>query len=95
MATKFKAQVSRSTVTGCWRLYVVLFGVPASQWPECDLNPGPEVPSVQARSRALNALGYVFTDGAEWQWAEACSLPDDLDSPVCLFATAEVQEATG
>ncbi|MGN9791376.1 DUF6303 family protein [Streptomyces sp. OZ13] len=94
MAATFTAQVSRSTVTGRWRLYVVLLGVPGSQWPECDLNPGPEVPSVQERSRALDALGYVFTDGAEWQWAEIGSVPDDPDAPVRLFATAEVRETS-
>ncbi|MEU0083464.1 DUF6303 family protein [Streptomyces sp. NPDC006274] len=92
MATTFKAQVSRSTVTGRWRLYVVLLGVPASQWPEYDLNAGPEVPSVQARSRALNTLGYVFTDGANWQWAEALPVPEFPDAPARLFATAEVLE---
>jgi hypothetical protein len=93
MAATFKAQVSRSTVTGRWRLYVVLLGVPGSQWPEYDLNHGPEVPTVQARSRALNALGYVFTDGVEWQWAEALPVPEFPDAPVRLFATAKVREA--
>ncbi|MFF3288488.1 DUF6303 family protein [Streptomyces sp. NPDC003023] len=94
MAAAFTAQVSRSTVTDRWRLYVVLLGVPASQWPEYDLNRGPEVPSVQERSRALNALGYVFTDDAEWQWAETLPVPDEPDAPVRLFATTKVREAT-
>ncbi|MFF3242216.1 DUF6303 family protein [Streptomyces sp. NPDC002870] len=94
MTATFKAQVSLCAVTGRWQLYVVLLGVPVSQWPEFDLNPGPEVPTVQARSRALDALGYVFTDGAEWRWAETCPLPDYPDAPVRLFATAEVREAS-
>ncbi|MFD4144347.1 DUF6303 family protein [Streptomyces sp. NPDC058572] len=88
-----QAQLAPCLVTGRWRLYVALFGVSASQWPAYELNPGPRVPSVQERSRALAALGYVFTDGAAWRWAEERQAPDEPDTPVRLFATAEVREA--
>ena len=93
MAGVFTVQMALSTLTGRWRLYVVLLGVPASQWPEYDLGPGPNVPSIQRRSRALNALGYVFTDGTEWDWTESSERPDDPASRVSLVASATVREA--
>ncbi|MEU6984092.1 DUF6303 family protein [Streptomyces sp. NPDC046324] len=85
----FTAQVSHRRDR--WLLYVVLPG-PVSQWPEADLGPG-EVPTVRERSRALNALGYVSIDGAEWQWTETALWPDDPASAVRLIASIEVREA--
>ncbi|MGW6565082.1 DUF6303 family protein [Streptomyces sp. NPDC054975] len=89
MATTFTAHLSNRQDR--WRLYVVLPG-PVSAWPEADLGCG-EVPTVRERSRALNALGYVFTDGAEWQWTESSVWPDDPASAVRLIASVEVREA--
>ncbi|GGT62519.1 DUF6303 family protein [Streptomyces lateritius] len=74
-----------------WRLYVVL-PRPVSAWPEADLGSG-EVPTVRERSRALNALGYTFTDGAEWQWTETTLWPDDPTARAYLIASIEVREA--
>ncbi|TQK52887.1 hypothetical protein FBY35_3343 [Streptomyces sp. SLBN-118] len=90
MAT-FKAQLANSG--GRWCLYVVLLGVPVSQWPERAFGSA-VVPTVQERSRALNALGYVFTDGAEWEWFEDSATFDDPSSAVLLIASVTVREAT-
>ncbi|MGW6567801.1 DUF6303 family protein [Streptomyces sp. NPDC054975] len=74
-----------------WRLYVILPG-PVADWPEYDLGAG-EVPTVRERSRALNALGYVFTDGAEWRWTETTLWPNDPAARAYLIASIEVREA--
>ncbi|MFD3944076.1 DUF6303 family protein [Streptomyces sp. NPDC058579] len=74
-----------------WRLYVLLPG-PVADWPEYDLGSG-EMPTVRERSRALNALGYVFTDGAEWRWTETTLWPNDPDARAYLIASVEVREA--
>lgn len=76
---------------GWWRLYVVLMGVPASRWPEHDFGPTPDVPSVSERSRVLTGLGFVFRDGAEWEWTEYRETPDDDSSPVRLLASLSVR----
>ncbi|MDN3293505.1 DUF6303 family protein [Streptomyces ficellus] len=91
-AGTYTAQMAVSRWTGRWRLYVALLGEPSSQWPEYEFG-GAVVPTVAARSRALNALGYVFTDGAEWTWTEDSTVPDDAASPVLLIASAAVREA--
>ncbi|MBM9620581.1 hypothetical protein JE024_17890 [Streptomyces zhihengii] len=75
--------------TGQWRLYVVIFG--ASEWPTYDFD-GPGVPTVQERSRALAALGYVFTDGPGWEWTEDVTPDDDPAAPVVLIAFTSVRE---
>ncbi|WP_329306494.1 DUF6303 family protein [Streptomyces sp. NBC_01260] len=80
---------------GRWRLYVVLMGVPVSQWPEHDFGPTPVVPPLTERSRALAALGFVFTDGAEWEWEEYSETPDDDTSPVRLLASVKVRSREG
>ncbi|MFI1905193.1 DUF6303 family protein [Streptomyces microflavus] len=80
--------------TGRWTLYVVLMGVPVSQWPEHDF--GTEVvPTLAERSRALTDLGFVFTDGAEWAWEEYPERPDDDSSPVRLLASVQVCSGDG
>ncbi|MGP3635968.1 DUF6303 family protein [Streptomyces sp. 24-1644] len=91
--TEHTAQLSNRG--GWWRLYVVLIGVPVSQWPEHDFGPTPAVPTVPQRSGVLAALGFVFTDGAEWEWTEYSETPDDDTSPVRLLATARVLSRDG
>lgn len=75
---------------GRWRLFVVLAGA-SVQWPEHCFPTGP-VPTRAERSRALNTLGFTFTDGAEWRWIEDSEDPDDPSSPVVLMAAAQVEE---
>ncbi|MEV5658147.1 DUF6303 family protein [Streptomyces sp. NPDC052291] len=87
----FTAQMAIGQHTGRWRLYVVVYGVLASEWPEYVFE-GAAVPSVQDRSRALDALGYTFTDRAEWDWTEDYVLGDDPAKAVSLFASARVRE---
>ncbi|MGI5481960.1 DUF6303 family protein [Streptomyces lavendofoliae] len=91
-AGTFTAQMAVSRWTGRWRLYVVLLGKRSSQWPEYEFD-GAVVPTVAARSRALNKLGFVFTDGAAWTWVEDSVVADDAASPVLLIASASVREA--
>lgn len=80
--------------TGRWTLYVALMGVPVSQWPEHDFSTG-VVPTPVERSRALTGLGFVFTDGAEWEWTEYPEKPDDDASPVRLLASVRVRSQDG
>ncbi|WWM26125.1 DUF6303 family protein [Streptomyces sp. B21-104] len=87
------AQVSNRG--GRWCLYVVLMGVPVSQWPEHSFGRTVQVPTVDERSRALATLGFVFTDGAEWEWTEYSERPDDDTSPVRLLASAQVCSREG
>ncbi|MEV7638547.1 DUF6303 family protein [Streptomyces rubiginosohelvolus] len=79
---------------GRWTLYVVLLGVPVSQWPEHDFGTG-VVPTPAERSRALTDLGFVFTDGAAWAWEEYPERSDDDSSPVRLLASARVCSRDG
>ncbi|MFF9345630.1 DUF6303 family protein [Streptomyces sp. NPDC014734] len=74
---------------GRWRLYVTLPG-PVSRWPEHDFGPTPTVPTPAERSRALAGLGFVFTEGAEWEWREYSETLDDDTSPVRLLASVRV-----
>lgn len=83
-----------SSRDGRWILYVVLLGVPVSQWPEHDFGPG-NVPTPAERSGALTDLGFVFTDGAEWAWEEHSERPDDDSSPVRLLASVQVCSRDG
>ncbi|WP_405629301.1 DUF6303 family protein [Streptomyces sp. NBC_01174] len=80
---------------GRWCLYVVLMGVPVSQWPEHYFGRAVQVPTVDERSRALTALGFVFMDGAEWEWTEYSETPDDDTSPVRLLASIKVRSPDG
>ncbi|MET7366219.1 DUF6303 family protein [Streptomyces sp. NPDC005566] len=89
----FTAQMSNRG--GRWRLYVVLMDVPVSQWPEHDFGPTPVVPTVGERSRVLAALGFVFTDGAEWEWTEYGKTNGDDASPVRLLASIRVRSRDG
>ncbi len=87
------AQISQRD--GRWCLYVVLMGVPVSQWPEHHFGPTAMVPTLVERSRALAALGFVFTDGAEWQWVEYSETHGDDASPVRLLASIRVCSRDG
>ncbi|MFF7341491.1 DUF6303 family protein [Streptomyces sp. NPDC008163] len=87
----FPAQMAIGQSTGRWRLYVAIYGIPGSQWPEYVFD-GAAVPSVQDRSRALDALGYTFTDTPEWAWSEDYAPGDDPAQPVSLIASAQVRE---
>ncbi|MDQ0795133.1 DUF6303 family protein [Streptomyces sp. B1I3] len=80
---------------GRWCLYVALMGVPVSQWPEHSFDRPVQVPTVDERSRALTALGFVFTDGAEWEWTEYSERQDDDTSPVRLLALIVVRSLDG
>ncbi|MFE7807613.1 DUF6303 family protein [Streptomyces sp. NPDC057430] len=91
MAAAFTAQMSRRR--GRWRLYVVLLNTCVA-WPERDLGDSAVVPTVQERSRVLNALGYALSDGARWEWTEDSESPDDPSSAVLLIASVTVREAT-
>ncbi|SCK47210.1 DUF6303 family protein [Streptomyces sp. WMMB 322] len=93
MAKTHTAQISPAR--GPWVLYVVLLNAPGVPWPEYEFAPGETVPTLAERSRALNALGYVFTDGTEWRWNEVTVTPGDPTSAVRLFASIEVEEASG
>lgn len=87
------AQISNRV--GRWRLYVVLLGIPVSQWPEHDFGPTATVPTLAERSRVLTSLGFVFTEGAEWEWAEYSETLDDDASPVRLVASVRVCSRDG
>lgn len=80
---------------GGWCLYVALMGVPVSQWPEHSFYHPVQVPTLDERSRALTALGFVFTDGAEWEWTEYSETPGDDTSPVRLLASIVVRSLNG
>ncbi|MFI6726795.1 DUF6303 family protein [Streptomyces atratus] len=80
---------------GRWRLYVALLGGPVSQWPEHDFGPTVTVPTVAERSRALTALGFMFTDGAEWEWTEYSETHGDDTSLVRLLASIRVRSRDG
>ncbi|MFF3971965.1 DUF6303 family protein [Streptomyces rubiginosohelvolus] len=80
---------------GLWCLYVALMGVPVSQWPEHCFGRAVQVPTVDERSRALAELGFVFTDGAEWEWTEYSETPEDDTSPVRLLASIKVRSLDG
>ncbi|MEU8856944.1 DUF6303 family protein [Streptomyces sp. NPDC048556] len=80
---------------GRWCLYVVLMSVPVSQWPEHSFGRTVQVPTMAERSQALAALGFVFTDGAEWEWTEYSETPDDDTSPVRLLASVQVRSLDG
>ncbi|MEV5204368.1 DUF6303 family protein [Streptomyces sp. NPDC053720] len=90
---EYTAQISNRD--GRWRLYVVLMDVRASEWPEHDFGPTDAVPTVAQRSRALAALGFVFTGGAEWEWAEYYETHGDDASPVRLLAAIQVCSLDG
>lgn len=91
--TTLTAQMATSLTTGRWRLYVAVLGVPASRWPEYDFGRAAPVPTAQERSRALDALGYVFTGTDGWRWCEDVVPEDDPASPVRLIASIRVREA--
>uniref|UniRef100_A0AAU2VRZ2 DUF6303 family protein n=1 Tax=Streptomyces sp. NBC_00008 TaxID=2903610 RepID=A0AAU2VRZ2_9ACTN len=93
MTATYTAQMSIRG--GRWCLYVALMGAPTSQWPEHYFDRSAQVPTVAARSRALTALGFVFTDGADWEWEEYSETHGDDTSRVVLLATVQVRSRDG
>ncbi|MFI1382896.1 DUF6303 family protein [Embleya sp. NPDC020886] len=79
---------------GRWRVFVAVPGL-VSLWPEHRFPPGVVVPTVAERSRVVNALGFVFTNGAEWEWTEDAETPGDDTSRVLLLAATLVRPADG
>ncbi|WP_328973136.1 DUF6303 family protein [Streptomyces sp. NBC_00239] len=77
---------------GRWHLYVIQPG--ASRWPGHAFT-GAVVPTVAERSRALEALGYVFTGSPEWTWVEDAEQYGNPASAVVLIAAAFVAPADG
>ncbi|MFF1360633.1 DUF6303 family protein [Streptomyces sp. NPDC058297] len=86
-----RAQLTRSPGDANWEIAVVLYGVPADEWPSTNL-PGAEAPTLRARGQALTDLGYVQTgpgsDCHYWEWAEC---QDGDHTTVQLMAHTEVQ----
>lgn len=85
----YTAQMSQRA--GRWRLYVVIYG--ETCWPEHHFAPGPAVPKLTERARALAALGYGPV-GDEWEWTESSEDYEDPSSPVVLIAATTVEEVT-
>ncbi|MFE2871863.1 DUF6303 family protein [Embleya sp. NPDC059259] len=79
---------------GRWRVFVAVPGR-VSLWPEHRFPRGALVPTIAERSRAVNALGFVFTNGAEWEWTEDAEVPGDDASRVRLIAAIRVRPADG
>ncbi|WP_439675692.1 DUF6303 family protein [Embleya sp. MST-111070] len=88
----FKALLSCRN--GRWRVVVPVSGL-VRDWPRHYFAHGSAVPTMAERSRALNALGFVFTDGAAWDWMEDADVPGDDTSPVRLTAAIDVRSAGG
>ncbi|MFF8785148.1 DUF6303 family protein [Streptomyces sp. NPDC015125] len=84
-----RAQLTRPPGDAGWEIAVVLYGVPADEWPSTEL-PGPYVPTLTARGQALARLGYAQTGPGShyWEWAEC---QDGDHDPVRLMAHTEVQ----
>ncbi|MFK0261870.1 DUF6303 family protein [Streptomyces angustmyceticus] len=83
-----RAQLTWLADDGRWEVAVVLYGVPADEWPATQL-PGPQVPTLTARGKALARLGYVQNGPRShyWEWAEC---QDGDHAPVQLMAHTEV-----
>ncbi|WP_406291297.1 DUF6303 family protein [Embleya sp. NBC_00896] len=79
---------------GRWHLFVPVPGL-VSRWPVHHFPPGAVVPTAAERSRALNTLGFVFTNGTGWGWEEDAEEPGDDTSPVRLLASTAVRWADG
>ncbi|WP_406284788.1 DUF6303 family protein [Embleya sp. NBC_00896] len=79
---------------GRWNLFVASPGL-VSRWPVHGFPRGAALPTAAERSRVLNALGFVFTDGAGWGWEEDAEVPGDDTSPVRLIASTAVRQADG
>ncbi|GAA2307138.1 DUF6303 family protein [Streptomyces caniferus] len=84
-----RAQLTWVADDARWEIAVVLYGVPADEWPSTEL-PGPQVPTLTARGKALARLGYAQTGPGShyWEWAEC---QDGDHDPVQLMAHTEVQ----
>ncbi|MFG2138368.1 DUF6303 family protein [Streptomyces sp. NPDC048650] len=84
-----RAQLTLSPGDTSWEVAVVLYGVPADEWPTTQL-PGPEAPTLAARGEALALLAYVQTGPGPhyWEWAEC---QDGDHDAVRLMAHTEVR----
>ncbi|ATY96988.1 DUF6303 family protein [Streptomyces cavourensis] len=88
--TVYGARLSNS-FRGEWELYVVTDGI-SLEWPEHSFGRSGPVPSVQERVDVLARLGFVPTEGAEWEWQE---LPAGVMDRVELLASVDVQRKGG
>ncbi|MFD0068420.1 DUF6303 family protein [Streptomyces sp. NPDC056690] len=89
-----RAQLTRSPDEATWEIAVVLYGVPADEWPSMNL-PGTEPPTLSARGKVLADLGYVQTGPGPgyhyWEWAEC---QDGDHTTVQLMAHTEVRPSS-
>ncbi|MFE1729945.1 DUF6303 family protein [Streptomyces bacillaris] len=76
---------------GEWELYVVTDRI-SLEWPEHSFGRSGPVPTVQERVDVLARLGFVLTEGAEWEWLE---LPAGVMDRVELLASVDVQRKDG
>ncbi|MFE3471261.1 DUF6303 family protein [Streptomyces bacillaris] len=88
--TVYGARLSNS-FQGEWELYVVTDGI-SLEWPEHSFGRSGPVPTVQERVDVLARLGFVPTEGAEWEWQE---LPAGVMDRVELLASVDVQRRGG
>lgn len=80
-----------TSIFGGWELYVPVDG-PSKDWPEHSFGPSDAIPVLAERVRAVAALGYEITEGAEWEWVELC---ESALTGVHLLASIPVRPATG
>ncbi|WP_327384144.1 DUF6303 family protein [Streptomyces sp. NBC_01207] len=73
----------------CWQLYVAMSGL-VSEWPTFTWPTTSEVPTLDQRRNALEYLGFVLADGAEWEWTE-CTGPDYHPHPVQVLLLGAVK----
>ncbi|MGW4387486.1 DUF6303 family protein [Streptomyces sp. NPDC004685] len=89
-----RAQLTRSPDDASWEIAVVLYGVPADEWPSMNL-PGTEPPNLSTRGQVLADLGYVQTGPGPgchyWEWAEC---QDGDHTTVQLMAHTEVRPSS-
>ncbi|WAE65269.1 DUF6303 family protein [Streptomyces cavourensis] len=88
--TVYGARLSNS-FQGEWELYVVTDRI-SLEWPEHSFGRSGPVPTVQERVDVLARLGFVPTEGAEWEWQE---LPAGVMDRVELLASVDVQRRGG
>ncbi|MEV4193372.1 DUF6303 family protein [Streptomyces toxytricini] len=86
------ARAQMACRSGRWRLYVALPGRP--EWPTYTFT-GTAVPTLAERSGALATLGFALAGAAGWSWVEDAEQYGDPDSPVILFAAADVVPVAG
>ncbi|MCQ4044653.1 DUF6303 family protein [Streptantibioticus rubrisoli] len=83
-----------TNTSGAWVLYIVLYDVSASRWPERRWRTGEPIPTPVQRAECVSTLGYEVLPGVEWEWCETSRDLDDPTSPVELIATVAVRPST-